>query len=177
MSVLGEMTSGFAHELNQPLSAIRHYAQGCLIRLQSQDPTHTLLSALEHIDQQAQRGAETLRNLRRWVSQAQGSPVRTEEWENISIYEAVHHVWQLLRMAQQFPTLTLHSNIDRALTVSLPPVLLEQVFANLILNAAQAGPPRCGWMLHLRHMACALRCRITAAALTMFCCIRPFSPL
>lgn len=26
MSVLGEMTSGFAHELNQPLSAIRHYA-------------------------------------------------------------------------------------------------------------------------------------------------------
>lgn len=71
MSVLGEMTSGFAHELNQPLSAIRHYAQGCLIRLQSQDPTHTLLSALEHIDQQAQRGAETLRNLRRWVSQAQ----------------------------------------------------------------------------------------------------------
>ncbi|HCD7250556.1 TPA: tetrathionate respiration histidine kinase TtrS [Citrobacter farmeri] len=139
MSVLGEMTSGFAHELNQPLSAIRHYAQGCLIRLQSQDPTHTILPALEHIDQQAQRGAETLRNLRRWVSQAQGSPVRTEEWENISIYEAVHHVWQLLRMAQQFPTLTLHSNIDRALTVSLPPVLLEQVLANLILNAAQAG--------------------------------------
>ncbi|EPK7283920.1 tetrathionate respiration histidine kinase TtrS [Citrobacter farmeri] len=139
MSVLGEMTSGFAHELNQPLSAIRHYAQGCLIRLQSQDPTHTILPALEHIDQQAQRGAETLRNLRRWVSQAQGSPVRTEEWENISIYEALHHVWQLLRMAQQFPTLTLHSNIDRALTVSLPPVLLEQVLANLILNAAQAG--------------------------------------
>lgn len=139
MSVLGEMTSGFAHELNQPLSAIRHYAQGCLIRLQSQDPTHTILPALEHIDQQAQRGAETLRNLRRWVSQAQGSPVRMEEWENISIYEAVHHVWQLLRMAQQFPTLTLHSNIDRALTVSLPPVLLEQVLANLILNAAQAG--------------------------------------
>ncbi|WP_316390407.1 tetrathionate respiration histidine kinase TtrS [Citrobacter farmeri] len=139
MSVLGEMASGFAHELNQPLSAIRHYAQGCLIRLKSQDPTHTILPALEHIDQQAQRGAETLRNLRRWVSQAQGSPVRTEEWENISIYEALHHVWQLLRMAQQFPTLTLHSNIDRALTVSLPPVLLEQVLANLIINAAQAG--------------------------------------
>jgi signal transduction histidine kinase len=40
MSVLGEMTSGFAHELNQPLSAIRHYAQGCTIRLQKQDPQH-----------------------------------------------------------------------------------------------------------------------------------------
>ena len=50
MSVLGEMTSGFAHELNQPLSAIRHYAQGCLIRLRGQDEQHPLLPALEHID-------------------------------------------------------------------------------------------------------------------------------
>lgn len=73
MSVLGEMTSGFAHELNQPLSAIRHYAQGCTIRLQKQDPQHPLLPALGHIDQQAQRGAETLRNLRHWVSQRTGS--------------------------------------------------------------------------------------------------------
>ncbi len=77
MSVLGEMTSGFAHELNQPLSAIRHYAQGCLIRLRGQDEQHPLLPALEHIDAQAQRGADTLRNLRQWVSQAQGNPVLT----------------------------------------------------------------------------------------------------
>lgn len=69
MSVLGEMTSGFAHELNQPLSAIRHYARGCLIRLRAADEQHPLLPALEQIDQQAQRGADTLRNLRHWVSQ------------------------------------------------------------------------------------------------------------
>lgn len=56
MSVLGEMTSGFAHELNQPLSAIRHYAQGCLIRLRGQDQQHPLLPAIEQIDAQAQRG-------------------------------------------------------------------------------------------------------------------------
>lgn len=89
MSVLGEMTSGFAHELNQPLSAIRHYAQGCLIRLRGQD--------------------------------------------------AIHHVWQLLRMPQQFPAVTLHTQVSKALTLTLPSVLLEQVLANLVLNAAQAG--------------------------------------
>lgn len=50
------MTSGFAHELNQPLSAIRHYAQGCLIRLRGQDEQHPLLPVLEHIDTRAQRG-------------------------------------------------------------------------------------------------------------------------
>lgn len=45
ISVLGEMTSGFAHELNQPLAAIRHYARGCAIRLRKQDPQHPLLPA------------------------------------------------------------------------------------------------------------------------------------
>lgn len=139
MSVLGEMTSGFAHELNQPLSAIRHYAQGCLIRLRGQDQQHPLLPALEQIDAQAQRGADTLRNLRLWVSQAQGNPVMTDDWQAINVREAVHHVWQLLRMAQQFPDVTLQTTIGSSITLTLPTVLLEQVLANLVLNAAQAG--------------------------------------
>ncbi|WP_196209139.1 tetrathionate respiration histidine kinase TtrS [Citrobacter sp. Res13-Sevr-PEB04-36] len=139
MSVLGEMTSGFAHELNQPLSAIRHYAQGCLIRLRGQDQQHPLLPALEQIDAQAQRGGDTLRNLRLWVSQAQGNPVMTDDWQAINIRDAVHHVWQLLRMAQQFPDVTLQTTVSTHLTLTLPSVLLEQVLANLVLNAAQAG--------------------------------------
>lgn len=139
MSVLGEMTSGFAHELNQPLSAIRHYAQGCLIRLRGQDKQHPLLPALEQIDAQAQRGADTLRNLRLWVSQAQGNPVMADDWASINVRDAIHHVWQLLRMAQQFPAVTLHATVSAALTVTLPTVLLEQVLVNLVLNAAQAG--------------------------------------
>lgn len=139
MSVLGEMTSGFAHELNQPLSAIRHYAQGCLIRLRGQDQQHPLLPALEQIDAQAQRGADTLRNLRLWASQAQGNPVMTDDWQAINIRDAVHHVWQLLRMTQQFPDVTLQTTVSTNLTLTLPSVLLEQVLANLVLNAAQAG--------------------------------------
>lgn len=139
MSVLGEMTSGFAHELNQPLSAIRHYAQGCLIRLRSQDQQHPLLPALEHIDTQAQRGADTLHNLRQWVSQAQGNPVMTDDWQVVNVHDAIHHVWQLLRMPQQFPAVALQTQIGKALTLTLPSVLLEQVLANVVLNAAQAG--------------------------------------
>lgn len=139
MSVLGEMTSGFAHEINQPLSAIRHYAQGCLIRLRGQDQQHSLLPALEQIDVQAQRGADTLHNLRLWVSQAQGNPVMADDWKSINVRDAIHHVWQLLRMAQQFPAVTLQTKASHALMVTLPSVLLEQVLANLVLNAAQAG--------------------------------------
>lgn len=158
MSVLGEMTSGFAHELNQPLSAIRHYAQGCLIRLRGQDEQHPLLPALEHIDAQAQRGADTLRNLRQWVSQAQGNPVLTDGWQAINVHDAIHHVWQLLRMPQQFPAVTLHTQVSKALTLMLPSVLLEQVLANLVLNAAQAGATTV-WFSAL-HKDCGVRIQV-----------------
>ena len=130
------MTSGFAHELNQPLSAIRHYAQGCLIRLRGQDEQHPLLPVLEHIDTW-HKGADTLRNLRQWVSRAQGNPVLPDDWQAINVHDAIHHVWQLLRMPQQFPAVTLHTQVSKALTLTLPSVLLEQVLANLVLNAAR----------------------------------------
>ena len=71
--------------------------------------------------------------------QAHGEPGRAETWEHISVRQAIDHVWQWLRMPQQFPRLLLNSDVDRPLTLVLPPVLLEQVLANLILNAAQAG--------------------------------------
>ena len=107
--------------------------------MQKQDPQHPLLSALENIDLQAQRGAETLRNLRLWVSQAQGESVTAEKWESVRIVQAIDNVWQWLHVPRQFPGLRMISSIDHALTIVLPPVLLEQVLANLILNAAQAG--------------------------------------
>ncbi|MEX0512918.1 ATP-binding protein, partial [Raoultella terrigena] len=56
-----------------------------------------------------------------------------------AVGEALQHVWQLLGMAQHFPALALHNGARGDLKITLPPVLLEQVLANLILNAAQAG--------------------------------------
>ncbi len=137
MSVLGEMASGFAHELNQPLAAIRHYAQGSLIRLRNADSHHSLIPALEHIDAQAQRGGDTLNNLRMWVTQSQGAA--SGDWQSVGVAMAANHVWHLLRMEQQYPQVRLWLDIDNDLTLRLPPVLLDQVFANLMLNAAQAG--------------------------------------
>lgn len=137
MSVLGEMASGFAHELNQPLAAIRHYAQGGLIRLRNADSHHPLIPALEQIDAQAQRGGDTLNNLRMWVTPSQG--IATGDWQSVAVATAANHVWHLLRMEQQYPQVRLWLDIDHCLTLRLPPVLLDQVLANLMLNAAQAG--------------------------------------
>ncbi|WP_376753055.1 tetrathionate respiration histidine kinase TtrS [Atlantibacter subterraneus] len=139
LSVLGEMASGFAHELNQPLSAIRHYSQGCLVRLRKTDEHHFLIPALEHIDAQAQRGGDTLRNLRHWVQQPSAFDADERESVRVPVRETAQRVADLLRLGQHYPTLTLFNQLPVSLTLTLPPMVLDQLLANLILNAAQAG--------------------------------------
>lgn len=138
LNVLGEMASGFAHELNQPLAAIRLYAQGCLIQLRKTDAGHPLLGPLENIDRQAQRGGETIHNLRQWV-QPTAEAIDQTRWRHTAVSETAERVWTLLRLTQRYPDLKLFNNVAPSLTLTLPPALLEQLLANLLLNAAQAG--------------------------------------
>ncbi len=95
MSVLGEMTSGFAHELNQPLSAIRHYARGCSgFDWRAADEQHPCCRRWSvQIDQQAQRGGYFRVTCVTGSAKAQGNPVLTEAWKAIAIREAIDHVW------------------------------------------------------------------------------------
>ncbi len=138
LNVLGEMASGFAHELNQPLAAIRLYAQGCLTQLRKTDAGHPLLGPLENIDRQAQRGGETIHNLRQWV-QPTAEAIDQTRWRPTAVSETAERVWTLLRLTQRYPDLKLFNNVAPSLTLTLPPALLEQLLANLLLNAAQAG--------------------------------------
>ncbi|WP_145515768.1 tetrathionate respiration histidine kinase TtrS [Yersinia aleksiciae] len=140
LSILGEMASGFAHELNQPLSAIQHYAEGCAIRLQRERADHPLLPILGQISHQAQRGADTIANLRLWVGK---QPAPNSAANHSAIDQPLHallsHIWQLLGAERHQPPCQLQLDIDNALTLHLPPTLLDQVLCNLITNSLQAG--------------------------------------
>lgn len=70
LNELGEMASTLAHELNQPLSSIANYVQGC-IRLLGQIPEQQagmLRGALEETAKQALRAGEIIRHLREFVT-------------------------------------------------------------------------------------------------------------
>lgn len=60
-------------------------------------------------------------------------------WRPIAVNETAERVWALLRLTQRYPDLKLFINVAPSLTLTLPPALLEQLLANLLLNAAQAG--------------------------------------
>src|SRR4029450_6017574 len=68
LSLMGEMASGLAHGLNQPLAAIVNFTRGCERRLRASgaaDPD--MLDALEQVSSQALRAGEIIRSIRQFV--------------------------------------------------------------------------------------------------------------
>lgn len=70
LNELGEMASTLAHELNQPLSAIANYVQGCkrLIAKLDDHNAAMLRDALDRTAQQALRAGDIIRHLREFVT-------------------------------------------------------------------------------------------------------------
>ena len=65
LSTMGEMASGLAHEINQPLGAIANYAKGCVRRLRGGAvDAAALLPIVEEIAGEALRAGEIIRRLR-----------------------------------------------------------------------------------------------------------------
>jgi two-component system, LuxR family, sensor kinase FixL len=70
LNELGEMASTLAHELNQPLSAIANYVQGCTRILRSLDDelASKMREALEETAKQSLRAGQIIHHLREYVT-------------------------------------------------------------------------------------------------------------
>lgn len=134
LNTMGEMASGIAHELNQPLSAIVSYNQACLRMLEDEHPDLDLVEqAMRSTAQQATRAGDILQRLRAFVSK---QPVR---WEPISLNQIVHNTLMLADHALR------ENGIETLIKLqdTLPPVMgdaiqIEQVTLNLLTNAMDA---------------------------------------
>ncbi len=139
LSNMGEMATGIAHELNQPLSAIVNFANGCARRLRLDiGGKDELLEALGQISAQAERAGEIIKRLRGMVSRRQ--PNREVVDLNVLAAETCsmisHETKRMeVKIEQQLA--------PRALWVRVDSVQIEQVLLNLLRNAldALAGVP------------------------------------
>ena len=134
INTLGEMSSGVAHEINQPLSAIMSYNEACLAMLDDTNPDPVLLRiSLTSSIRQASRAGQIIRRLREIATRKQ------PEMLLLNINEAMRNALDLTKneLASREVMITTDLADD------LPPVMadnvqLEQVIINLLKNAVDA---------------------------------------
>lgn len=134
LSTLGEMASGIAHEINQPLTAISTHAQAAIRMLESNQPdTGVCLDVMDRIVSQADRAGEIIRQLRRLT---QKEPL---ERAVVNINTLVSSVVVLLRPELRRANVKLYLDLDQNLAdISVQPIQIEQVILNLARNAIEA---------------------------------------
>lgn len=134
LSTMGEMATGIAHELNQPLSAIANFARGCIrrLRVDGMDPGE-LVEPLEEVCEQAERAGEILRHVRDFVrkSELQMKPV--------DINQTVRTLVKFTELETRQQGATVRLDLDAEVPrVQADAIMIEQVICNLVRNAVEA---------------------------------------
>jgi two-component system sensor histidine kinase TtrS len=134
LSTLGEMASGIAHELNQPLTAISTNAQASIRLLESNHPdTNVCVDVMDRIVTQADRAGEIIRQLRRFVRK---EPL---ECSVVDINNLVRAVVVLIQPELKRANVRLSLKLDGYLPqVAVQPIQIEQVILNLARNSIEA---------------------------------------
>ena len=133
LSTLGEMASGIAHELNQPLTSITMNARACVRMLDSsQSAVEACPDVMETIANEAERAGEVIRQIRHFIRKDQ------PERQPVRVSDMVHEVLLLIRadvrQADVEVRLELDPNADWVLAQDIQ---IEQVMLNLVLNAIE----------------------------------------
>ncbi len=135
MKSLGEMSAGIAHELNQPLNAIKMGSEFlALMQEREVEPTPEQFSQVVlEISAQVDRAAEIINTLRAFGRKSDMLK------ELIDINKPIRSVLTIVRRQFELDTIRFHLELGEG----LPPVLaqdnrLQQVFFNLLTNARDA---------------------------------------
>lgn len=134
LSTVGEMASGLAHELNQPLCAIQSRADLCLRAIDGRSQNNDKIKEnLQTIEGQAERAGNVIRRIKAFVKKRE--PNRSTVNISNIVRETLAFVDSEIRNHNIKVSLDLLEQIPMVLADR---VQIEQVLLNLIRNAVEA---------------------------------------
>jgi PAS domain S-box-containing protein len=134
VAALGELTSSIAHELNQPLTAIRNYANAAQRFLSRSEPDlSNAREALEGILRDDRRAAEVISRVRQLLKKEE------PRYHTVQMNQVIQEILSFIRSDAVLEALTIETELAPELPVVLGDrVQLQQVLLNLILNSVDA---------------------------------------
>ena len=132
LAALGQLSAGISHEINQPLTAISHYAHNG-VKLLQQGRTAEAVENFEQISSLTKRSTMIITRLKSMARK------RRDSVQSVCLNQVVEHVLTLLQSHPQ----TQSTQISVAMkfqknTVMAEQIQLEQVVLNLLSNALDA---------------------------------------
>jgi histidine kinase len=135
MATLGEMATGVAHELNQPLSVIKTASRFFMKKLKKNEKIENdiFLTMATEIDSYVDRAAKIINHMRQF---GRKSDIKLQK---VQVNEIMHKAMEILGQQLKVRGIDIIWQLDENIPfIMADPDRLEQVFINLLINARDA---------------------------------------
>jgi histidine kinase len=135
MATLGEMATGIAHELNQPLSVIKTASSFFIKKINKQEKIDRdiITTMLTKVDQNVDRATKIINHMRQFARKSD------MEMEKIHVHEILENAFEIFSQQLKVRGIDVQWQVDKNVPkIHGDPGRLEQVFINLLLNARDA---------------------------------------
>ncbi|MGD8990391.1 MAG: PAS domain S-box protein [Desulfobacterales bacterium] len=141
MATLGEMATGVAHELNQPLSVIKTASSFSIKKLNKKEPigSETLIKLLNKIDGNVDRATKIINHMRQFARKSD------LDFEKVQVNDVMQSAFEIFSQQLILRGIEVIWDLERKLPkINADPSRLEQVFINILINARDSIEERWG---------------------------------
>jgi histidine kinase len=147
MATLGEMATGVAHELNQPLSVIKTSSSFLAKKINKKEyiPENTLFTLLNKVDSNVDRASRIITHMRQFARKSEINLTHTQ------VNKVLESAFEIFSQQLKVRGIDVEWDIEKDLPLIMADSdRLEQVFINLLINARDAIEEK--WTAHEHPM-------------------------